>query len=157
HLRYKQQPLVLRNRKGSFEPYDVLTGGPAWAGRGVAIGDIDNDGDTDIVVSNLGERAYVLRNEGGNRANWLGLSLRGKKSNRDGIGARIRVATSESQIQWYEVTTGGSYLSAGDRRVLVGLGDRATAEIEIYWPSGFVQRLPKMKSRQWVAVQEPDR
>ena len=96
--------------------------GRDWAGRGAAFGDIDNDGDTDIVVSNLGQKAYLLRNDGGNRNNWIGIQLVGTKSNRDGIGARIKVVSASGLTQYFTVNTAVGYLSASDKRVIAGLG-----------------------------------
>jgi len=77
-----------------------------WAGRGAAFGDIDNNGDVDIVVSNVNQKAYVLRNDGGNRRNWLGIQTIGKKSNRDGIGCRVKVVSASGLAQYFTVQYG---------------------------------------------------
>ena len=89
HLRYLQPPL-LHNSGGSYAIDGALSLTDGWAGRGAAFGDIDNDGGVDIVVANIG-KAYVLRNEGGNRNGWIRVLATGKKSNRDGIGCRLKV------------------------------------------------------------------
>jgi hypothetical protein len=95
NLRYKQPSLLLRNIKGSFslaEPGAAFQTG--WAGRGATFGDIDNDGGIDIVVTNLGQKAYVLHNDTGGRNSWIGIRTLGRKSNRDGIGCRVKVVTA---------------------------------------------------------------
>ena len=149
NLRYLQPPLLLRNESGRFAR--VVAGEvfqKAWAGRGAAFGDLDNDGDVDVVLSNVGQPAVVLRNDGGNRNQWLGIRLSGRKSNRDGIGARVKVVAASGQTQHATVTTAVGYLSASDKRLIVGLGGDATAKlVEIRWPSGAVQRLRERQSR----------
>jgi hypothetical protein len=157
NLRYLQPPLLLRNESGRFarvSPGDVFQGD--WAGRGAAFGDLDGDGDVDIVVSNVGQRALVLRNDGGNRNGWLGIRTVGKKSNRDGIGCRVKVVTASGATQYFTVTTAVGYLSASDKRLLVGLGGDAAAKlVEIRWPSGIVQRLENVAAGQTVTATEP--
>ena len=123
-------------------------------GRGAAFGDYDNDGDTDIFVVNLNQEGVLLRNEGGNRQNWLTIKTVGIKSNRDGIGARVEVATrSRSQIK--EVQAGSSYLSGHDLRLIFGLGTETRAEtVKITWPSGAEQTLVDVKANQLLIITE---
>ena len=124
NLRYQQPPLLLRNESGRFVEGRGRGGvHPGLAGRGAAFGDLDNDGDIDVVVSNVGERALVLRNDGGNLRNWLGIRTVGRTSNRDGIGCRVKVVSALGATQYATVTTAVGYLSASDQRLLVGLGD----------------------------------
>jgi enediyne biosynthesis protein E4 len=157
NLRYMQPPLLLRNQAGHF---NRVSPGEAfrkeWAGRGAAFGDLDNDGDVDVVVSNAGQYAYVLRNDGGNRNQWLGIATNGTKSNRDGIGARVKVMSASGLTQYFTVNTAVGYLSASDKRLIVGLGSDATAKlVEIRWPSGTIQRLENVKAGQFLRVTEP--
>jgi hypothetical protein len=157
NLRYLEPPLLLRNQSGHFTR--VLAGEAFqrdWAGRGAAFGDLDNDGDIDIVVSNVGQKAYVLRNDGGNAKNWIGIENVGTKSNHDGIGARVKVVSASGTTQYYTVNTAVGYLSASDKRVIAGLGDDTTAKlIEIRWPSGIVQKFENVKARQFLKAVEP--
>jgi hypothetical protein len=149
--------LLLRNTSGHFAR--VVAGEVfrrEWAGRGAAFGDFDNDGDTDVVVSNLAQKAYLLRNDGGNRNNWIGIQLLGTKSNRDGIGARMKVMSASGLTQFFTVNTAVGYLSASDKRVIAGLGRDSSAKlIEIRWPSGIVQKFEDVKARQYLKAVEP--
>ena len=158
-LTYRQRPMLLKNNKGFLSPWP---GGPGRAlassfiGRGMATGDLDNDGAIDIVVSNIGQNAYVLHNNIGKDNHWIGIKTRGTRSNRDGIGCKIKIVSASGLVQYYTVSTAGSYLSASDRRVLAGLGkDREVSLLELRWPSGIVQRLEKVKADQWLTVVEP--
>jgi hypothetical protein len=107
-------------------------------------------------VSNLGQKAYLLRNDGGNRNNWIGIQPVGTKSNRDGIGARIKVVSASGLTQYFTVNTAVGYLSASDKRVIAGLGKDSSAKlIEIRWPSGIVQKFEDVKARQYLKAVEP--
>jgi enediyne biosynthesis protein E4 len=158
NLKYLQPPLLLKNESGRFvtaKAGDVFQ--QEWAGRGAAFGDLDNDGDVDIVLSNVGQYAVVLRNDGGNRNNWLQIKTVGTRSNRDGIGCRVKVV-SASGSQYFTVSTAVGYLSASDRRLTVGLGRDATAtRVEIRWPSGVVQTFENVKTGQVLTATEPPR
>ena len=161
HLKYRQRPLLLRGTPRGFVDAGRAAG-PAlatpWAGRGAAFGDLDEDGDVDVVVANCGESAYVLRNETGSRQHWLSLHLVGTRSNRDGQGAKIRTTTPSGLVQLHTISTAGSYQSANDPRVLVGLGqdDRALL-VEVTWPSGVVQRLTDVRAGERLTLREPAR
>ena len=125
-------------------------------GRGAAFGDYDNDGDTDIFVVNLNQEGVLLRNESGNKHNWLMIKTVGTKSNRDGIGARVEVVTrSHSQIK--EVQAGSSYLSGHDLRLLFGLGTETKAEtVKITWSRGAEQTLTNVEANQLLIITEED-
>ena len=138
--RYAQRKLLLRNDgRGRFA--DVAMGaGTGFAlervSRSLVAGDIDNDGDLDLLVTNNGQAANLLRNEGGNRGNAVLVQLAGRESNRDGIGARIR-ATVGGRSQVREIKAGSSYLGQNDRRAHFGVGAaREIERLEVRWPSG---------------------
>jgi enediyne biosynthesis protein E4 len=157
NLRYLEPPLLLRNVSGHFVR---VVPGEAFqrdaAGRGAAFGDIDNDGDIDIAVSNLAQPAYLLRNDGGNNNHWIGIETVGTKSNRDGIGAHIKVVSASGLTQSFTVNTAVGYLSASDKRVIAGLGSDSNAKlIEIRWPSGIVQKFENVKAGQYLKAVEP--
>ena len=98
----------------------------------------------------------MLRNDGGNRNHWLEIETTGKKSNRDGIGSRVKVVSASGQTQYLTVNTAVGYLSASDKRLLVGLGADSTAKlVEIRWPSGIVQKFENVKSDQVLKAVEP--
>jgi hypothetical protein len=106
-------------------------------GRGAAFGDVDNDGDTDVLVSNNNAPARLFVNQIGNRNNWLGLRLLGRKANRDMLGAKVEVVVTPQQVLLRRARTDGSYCSSQDPRVLVGLGSAARVEmVRVRWPDG---------------------
>jgi len=128
--------------KGTFVEV-VEQAGPSFqlleVSRGAAFGDIDNDGDTDVLVTNNNGPARLLLNQVGNRNHWLGLRLVGK-NNRDMLGARVEVVINKNQVLRRRTRTDGSYLSANDPRILVGLGSVTHVEsIRVQWPSGSVE------------------
>jgi enediyne biosynthesis protein E4 len=157
NLRYKQPPLLLRNESGRFVR---VTPGPAFeqdrAGRGAAFGDLDDDGDLDIVLGTVGEPAIVLRNEGGASRHWLRIVTAGTRSNRDGIGCRVKVVSASGLTQHFTISTAAGYLSASDKRLLVGLGDDASARlVEVRWPSGAVQTFDQVAAGTTLVATEP--
>jgi hypothetical protein len=142
---YRQRKLLHHNnRNGTFTEVAAQAGAPLLeerAGRGVAFGDIDNDGDIDIVVNDLDNSPQILRNDGGNSNNSILIRTVGEKSNRDGIGAKVKVVSGDlTQID--EVRSGGSYISQNDMRLHFGLEKRAKIDlIEVRWPSGTVDKI----------------
>jgi enediyne biosynthesis protein E4 len=132
------------NRDGTFTEVGAQLGAPfaeKRTGRGAAFGDIDNDRDIDVIINNLDGPPQVLRNDGGNANNSVFIKTVGVKSNRDGIGARVKIVSGDlTQID--EVHSGGSYLSQNDLRLHFGLEQRTKIDlIEVYWPSGTVDKV----------------
>jgi hypothetical protein len=124
------------------------------AGRGIATADYDNDGDSDIAVNVRGDYPELLRNDGGNSNHWLEILLIGTRSNRDGIGASLKL-TSEGVTHVEQAKGGMSYMSASDTRILFGLGKRTKiASLEIKWPSGQVDKLANVPIDKIIAVKE---
>ncbi len=123
--------------------------------RGAAYGDFDNDGDLDLLITTNNGPARLLRNDGGNANHMLRVKTVGTKSNRDGIGARIKIALDNGQSRWALVKTGSSYCSQSEMPVTFGLGAAARVkEIEVTWPSGRVDRVPGATAGQAVTIEE---
>jgi hypothetical protein len=128
----------------------------ARAHRGCAFGDLDGDGRVDVVVSAIGEPAAILYNVTEAAGGWIALELEGSKSNRNGIGASIRLTGESGRVQYDHVTTAVGYASTSDKRVHFGLGtDRAAREIDIRWPTGTRQTLRNVAAGQVLKVREP--
>lgn len=144
NLRYREPMMLLRNTGTGFVDVSAESGAvfqQPWVSRGLAVGDIDNDGRIDAVVTTNDGGLHILHNETPTANHWITLKLVGQKSNRDAIGAEVRLKTSAG-IQIATVTTGSSYLSSSDKRIHFGLGaDTGADSLEIHWPSGLVQQV----------------
>ncbi len=161
HFHYAEPNAVFRNLgNGQFEDVSAAAGADftrAAPHRGLAYGDLDNDGRIDLVVTQLRGPVQLFHNVSENQNHWLLLKLIGTRSNRMGIGAQIRVTTGDGQSQYNEVTTSTGYAASSDPRVHFGLGRfPAAREIEIRWPSGVRQSLRDVKGDRIVAVTEPE-
>ena len=158
HLRYREAPLLLWNDRGKrFLDVSAQSGAvfhEEWAARGMAVGDLDNDGRVDVVVTSLDGPAWVLHNETPSLNHWISFRLVGVRSNRDGIGAQIKISTPAGD-QYATVTTSSSYQSSSDKRVHFGVGSAsAISRVEIRWPSGTRQVLSDLKADQILTVTE---
>ena len=155
---YLQPPLLMRNLRGKFEDVSRRSGAPfsvPIAARGVACGDLDNDGSIDIAINCNNGSCLLLRNQGGNGNHWLTIDTVGVKSNRDGIGAKLTLTAESGARQFAMVSTAGSYQSSSDKRVHFGLGaDKRVKLLEIQWPSGIVQQLNGIEADRIVKVTE---
>jgi hypothetical protein len=155
---YAQPPLVFRNLgAGKFAPVTAQLGpdlGRPLVARGAAYGDIDHDGDLDVLVTANHGPARLFRNDGGNRNHWLSVRTVGAQSNRDGLGAVVRV-TSAAGKQWGMVRSGSSYCSQSDLALTFGLGrDTRVAALEVEWPSGVKQRFTDLPADRLLTVDE---
>jgi hypothetical protein len=154
---HRTPPVLFRNLgNGRFEQLQDQAGPAllqAHCSRGLAIGDFDNDGDLDLLVVNLNEPPSLLRNDVTPGNHWLKVQLSGVKSNRSAIGARV-VARYGSKVQAQEVLAQSSFLSVNDRRLHFGLGASRSADLEIRWPNGAVERLSGVGCDQLVMVKE---
>jgi hypothetical protein len=155
---YRQRKVVYRNRRdGRFEDVSERLGEPVTtpkAGRGAAFGDLDNDGDVDVVVNNVHDTPDLFRTETSGRNHWLTVALEGTRSNRSAIGARLRCAAGGA-LQTQEVRGGGSYDSQNDLRVHFGLSDAATVErLEVRWPSGLEEEWRDLAADRILSLRE---
>lgn len=157
-LKHLERCLLMRNVAGKFQDVTEQSGETllvARPARGVAFGDLDNDGFIDLAINCNNQPAVILHNEGGNGNHWLSINTVGVVSNRDGIGARIRIVGDSGAQQWGMVSTASSYLSANDKRVHFGLGkDKQARLVEIVWPSRAVQRMESVKADQILTIRE---
>jgi hypothetical protein len=158
NLHYREPMILARNTGTGFVDVSADSGSvfqQPWVARGLAIGDMDNDGRVDAVVTTNDGALHVLHNETTTSSHWLTLKLIGHKSNRDAIGAVVQMKTSAG-LQVAAVSPGGSYLSSSDKRVHFGLGaDTKVPNIEIRWPSGILQTLRDVPADQIIQADEP--
>jgi hypothetical protein len=153
----RQPNQAFRNRAGTLVEATAEAGEAfraARVGRGLAVGDIDNDGDLDALISANNGRLQLLLNEAGNRRHWIGLRVVAREGGRDLLGARIEVRAG-TQVLTRRVRTDGSYGSARDPRVVVGLGDAAgPASVRVIWPGGQTSEFPQLAIDRWHMLAE---
>ena len=154
---YTEVPFLFENTGGEFREVAAEHGAALkklYAGRGLALGDIDNDGDSDLLLMNVGEPPALLRNDGGNRGHWLGVNLVGTKSNRDGIGAKVIITAGGTRMMRQHLG-GTSYCSASDPRLLFGVGAlKKIARVEVKWPSGKISAVNNVSVNQYFTIKE---
>ncbi len=159
NVTHAQPPHVFRNLGDSrFEAVTAKLG-PALqrkiVARGAVNGDVDNDGDLDVIVSTNNGPAVLYRNDGGNQSRFLRVKTIGTRSNRDGIGAKVTITLPDGSRQWQLVHTGSSYCSQSDTALTFGLGAQQRVEsIEVAWPSGQLDRIGPVVANQVAFVQE---
>ncbi|HEX6715542.1 MAG TPA: CRTAC1 family protein [Pyrinomonadaceae bacterium] len=156
-VRYREPLLLFENTGTTFKNVSAQSGSVfarEFSGRGMAVGDFDNDGDLDVLISNNGEAPVLLRNDGGNKNNWLGLWLVATKSNPAAVGAVITWQAGTLKRSRLK-TGGGSYLSSHDPREILGIGSATKIDsVEIRWPSGTVDKLTNLPLNTYVKVVE---
>ena len=160
HETYAQRDQMFQNNgDGTYSDISETAGAyfsEELVGRAAATADYDNDGDPDIVIMNSNQRAVLLRNDGGNRKNWLGIKLIGTRSNRNGIGAKVTL-TTEDMTQIREIKSGSSYASGSDTRLLFGLGEnQRVKKVSIVWQSGTLQELEGISTNQILTIVESE-
>ncbi|MGE0884388.1 MAG: CRTAC1 family protein [Blastocatellales bacterium] len=156
-VKYKEPLLIFDNVNGKYKNVSAQSGEVFkrdFPARGASFGDFDNDGDIDMLIINNGEAPLLLRNDGGNRNNWLGVQLAGTRSNPMGIGAIITWTAGGVKRSRLK-TSGGSYLASHDPRELLGIGKADKIEsLEIKWPSGKVDKLTNLEINQYIRIVE---
>jgi hypothetical protein len=156
---YAQRPHLFRNL--GAKRFEEISGrlGPAFqqpvVGRGAAFADVDNDGDLDLLITTNNGRARLLRNDGGNDNRFLRVVTIGSGSNRNGIGAKVRLTLDNGKTVWSMVKTGSSYLSQSELPLTFGLGDAGAAKsVEVTWPNGRLEKLPGSAANRVITVHE---
>ena len=154
---YAERPFLFANTGEAFREVAFEHGAAlkrSYLGRGLAIGDFDNDGDEDLLLMNAGQPPVLLRNDGGNQNHWLGIKLIGTRSNRDAIGAWVTIKAGPLR-RVKQLLGGTSYLSASDLRLLFGLGkNKKVDEVHVRWPSGFESTLRDVPANQSLILKE---
>src|SRR6202789_2555211 len=155
-IKYQEPPLLFRNLGSKkFENMSNAVGPDFMkplVGRGAIYGDFDHDGDLDILLTSNNGPAHLYRNDGGNRNKWISIRTTGTKSNRDGIGASVTVASASGK-QWNVVRSGSSYASESDRALVFGLNqDPVVTSIDVTWPSGTKQKFSNVPPNQFFTI-----
>jgi hypothetical protein len=157
-IKYQEPPLLFRNLGSKkFENVSNAVGvdfTKPLVGRGAIYGDFDHDGDLDVLLTSNNGPAHLYRNDGGNRNKWISIRTIGTKSNRDGIGASVAIASASGK-QWNVVRSGSSYASQSDLALVFGLGqDPVVTSIEVTWPSGTKQKFANVAANQFITIDE---
>jgi enediyne biosynthesis protein E4 len=157
-IHYQEPPLLFRNLGAKkFENVSLKVGdqfSKPLVARGAIYGDYDRDGDLDVLLTSNGGPAHLFRNDGGNRNHWLSVRTVGTKSNRDGIGAVVRVESASGK-QWNAVRSGSSYASQSDLALTFGLGqDTVVNSLQVEWPSGTKQKFASVPANQTIVIDE---
>jgi hypothetical protein len=157
-IKYQEPPLLFRNLGGKkFANVSNAVGADftkPLVGRGAIYGDFDHDGDLDVLLTSNNGPAHLYRNDGGNKNKWISIRTIGTKSNRDGIGASVAIASASGK-QWNVVRSGSSYASQSDLALVFGLGqDPVVTSIEVTWPSGTKQKFANVPANQFITIDE---
>ncbi len=157
-IHYQEPPLLFRNLgTKKFQNVSNAVGvdfTKPLVGRGAIYGDFDHDGDLDVLITSNNGPAHLFRNDGGNKNKWISIRTIGTKSNRDGIGASVAIASASGK-QWNVVRSGSSYASESDRALVFGLGqDPLVTSIEVTWPSGTKQKFANVPPNQFITIDE---